>query len=136
MERPNSLRPTTTPVDDTRPFGEIVADLWENTQLLVRQELALGLAEVDQRVDTLKGDLMRVTIGGAVLYAGVLSLVAALALGLAKVMDGWLAALITGVVVAATGFALLWRGKERLAHGSPKNEKAIGRGHGLREALK
>lgn len=136
MERPNQLRPTTAPAGDTRPLGEIIADLWENTQLLVRQELALGLAEIDQRVDTLKGDLMRVTVGGAVLYAGVLSLVAALVMGLAKVMDGWLAALITGVVVMIAGFALLWRGKERLTHESPRHERAIGRSHAMREALK
>lgn len=137
MDRPNSLRPTNVSVDDTRPLGEIVADLWENTQTLVQKEVALGLAEVDQRVDKIKGDVMRVTIGGAVLYAGILSLVAALVLGLSKVMDGWLAALITGVVVAATGFGLLWRGKERLARDvSPKDERSNGRSHGMREALK
>jgi hypothetical protein len=137
MERPNSLRPTNVSVDDTRPLGEIVADLWENTQVLVQKELALGLAEVDQRVDKIKGDVMRVTIGGAVLYAGILCLVAALVLGLSKVMDGWLAAMITGVVVAATGFGLLWRGKERLVRDvSPKDEGSMGRGHGMREALK
>jgi hypothetical protein len=137
MERPNSLRPTKVTADDTRPLGEIVADLWDNTQLLVQKEIALGLAEVDTRVDKIKGDLTRVTIGGAVLYAGILSLVAALVLALSKAMDAWLAALITGVVVAATGFGLLWRGKERLMRDvSGKDEREIGRGHGMREALK
>jgi hypothetical protein len=137
MQERNNLRPTNVPADDTRPLGEIVSDLWHNTQVLVRQELTLGLAEIDQRVDTLKGDLTRVTVGGAVLYAGVLSLVAALVMALAKVMDGWLAALITGVVVGVVGFALLWRGKQRMTHASPKqDDTAIGRGHAMREALK
>lgn len=138
MNTPNGLRPTNVPVDETRPLGEIVADLWDNTQRLVQKEVALGLAEVDQRVHTLKGDLTRVTIGGAVLYAGILSLVAALVLALSKAMDAWLAAMITGVVVAATGFGLLWRGKERLAQdmSANKDERSIGRSHGMREALK
>jgi hypothetical protein len=118
QNHPSSLKPTNVPRtgEDTRPLGTIIAELWENTERLARQEIALGLAQVDQRVDHIKGDLARVTLGGAVLYAGVLSLVAAMVLLLAKAIDPWLSALIVGVVVGGTGYALLQRGQQRLGH--------------------
>jgi uncharacterized MnhB-related membrane protein len=118
QNHPSSLKPTNVPRtgEDTRPLGTIIAELWENTERLARQEIALGLAQVDQRVDHIKGDLARVTLGGAVLYAGVLSLVAAVVLLLAKAIDPWLSALIVGAVVGGTGYALLQRGQKRLGH--------------------
>lgn len=148
LREPTNLRPTTVSGrgEDTRPLGTIVAELWENTEQLARQEIRYGLAqvdervellktEVDERVDRIKGDLTRVTLGGAVLYAGLLCVVAAIALLLAKVVDPWLAALITGVAVAGTGFALLQRGKTRLAEDvKPDPEHKIM--HSLKEAVK
>lgn len=96
-----------------REVGKIVADVWENAEKLVRQELELGLAEIDRRVDKLKTGLLTAAIGGAVLYAGVLALVSALVLGLATVMVSWLAALVVGVVVTGAGAFMSFRGEQR-----------------------
>lgn len=97
-----------------RKAREIVAELWENTEKLVRQELELASAELDEKVDRLKADLVLAAVGGAVAYAGLLGMVAALVLLLSKAIAAWLAALLVGVAIAAIGYALLQRGKRDL----------------------
>lgn len=32
---------------DERPLGEIIKDLWMNTEVLIRQEMQLGLADAE-----------------------------------------------------------------------------------------
>jgi site-specific recombinase len=77
---------------------------------LVRQEIALATAEITRSGKTLLASATSVAIGGAVLYAGLLALLAAAILGLAHVMEPWLAALIVGVAVGIIGFVLVQRG--------------------------
>jgi hypothetical protein len=97
-----------------RPLTEIVGELWENTEKLVRQELELAMAELDRKVDRLKVDVSMAVVGGAVIYAGLLAIVAGVILLLSKAIDPWLAALIVGVVISGAGFMLLQRGKKDL----------------------
>jgi hypothetical protein len=105
---------------DQRSLAEIVADLWQKTETLLRQEMRLGIAEADEKVRTLKqeaeGQLAELKIeltakvlAGGVLFAGLLSLCAALILLLAEAMMPWLAALIVGVVLSAGAAVLLRR---------------------------
>jgi len=125
---------------EERPVGEIVGELWENTEKLVRQELELGLAELDRKVTRLKADAAMAAVGGSVLYAGVLTLVAAVVLLLSKAVDPWLAALIVGVVVSGIGFALIQRGKKDLESAELKPEltmRSVERtAHTFKEAVK
>jgi len=123
-----------------RPIGEIVGELWENTEKLVRQELELALAELDRKVDRVKTDVAMATLGGSVLYAGVLALVAAVILLLSKAVDPWLAAMIVGVVVSGIGFALIQRGKKDLSSAELKPQQAVNSvertAHTFKEAVK
>lgn len=116
---------------DERPIGEIVRDLWLNTETLIRQEMQLGLADAEQRVhafksqldtelDGLKRDLLYKAIGGAVALVGFSMLAAALALLLAEVMPAWLSALITGVIILGGAAALLFRAIRRPALPDPR----------------
>lgn len=116
MQDPSGLGPHSPARagEDTRPLGVIVSELWENTEKLARQELELGLAKVDHRVTEVKRDLIAMTIGGAILYAGILAVMAAIVLLLAKAIDPWLSALIVGVVVSGAGYMLVQRGKKDL----------------------
>jgi hypothetical protein len=95
-----------------RPLRELLSELWENSEKLVRQEFELALTELDNRIEKAKTALMSAAIGGAVLYAGVLAMVAALILLLAEVMAPWLAALIVGVAAASGGVLLLQKAKK------------------------
>jgi hypothetical protein len=103
-----------------RPLRELLSELWENSEKLVRQEFELALTELDDRIDKAKSSLASAAIGGAVAFAGVLALVAAIILLLAEAMAPWLAALIVGVVMAGTGALLLQKAKKDV---KPENMK-------------
>jgi hypothetical protein len=107
------------PVDE-RPIGEIVSDLWLNTETLIRQELQLGLADAEERAqafkaqlkadaDVLKRELTLKAIGGAAAFVGVLTLTAAVVLLLANELPAWLSALIVGLVITGGASVLLVR---------------------------
>jgi xanthine/uracil permease len=63
--------------------------------------------------------------GGAVLYMGLLFILAAVAILLATVIPDWLAALIVGLVVAVIGLVLVQRGRAALKQTTLKPEKTI-----------
>lgn len=94
-----------------RPLTEIVDDLWSNTEQLVRQELELVVAQLERKSERLKADVRATAIGGAVLYAGALAMIAAAILLLSKVMDPWLASLLVGAAASLGGFVLVQKAK-------------------------
>jgi hypothetical protein len=96
---------------DDRPVGELVRDLSQQTTDLVRQEVELAKAEL--AVKARSAGIGAGMFGGA----GVLgfyalgALTAAAILGLAQVVDGWLAALIVAVLYGAGAGLLALTGK-------------------------
>jgi hypothetical protein len=120
--------------EQERPVSEIVADLWENTEKLVRQEMQLGMAELDERVAQVKRDLVLKAAGGALLWTGFLAVISALIMLLGKAIDPWLSALVVGVVLLGTGYLFEQRHKPStrnlLTHDDRKH------GHALKEAMK
>jgi hypothetical protein len=101
---------------DGRSAVAIVASLWEKAEALVQLEMKLALAEAEQKIDGLKRELIAKAIGGAVVFAGLLTLVAALVAMLALTMALWLAALLTSVTVIAAGLVLLRRHQTSVTH--------------------
>ena len=99
-------------IGEDRPVGELLSDLWTDTQTLVREEFKLASAEVESKIDQTKADVMKAALGAGALYAGVLALVAALILFVAKFVAPWVAALIVGVAVIGLGYALVRSGKD------------------------
>lgn len=90
---------------------QVLVELWQNTETLVRQELALARAEMDVKTQKLKGELTAAAIGGGLMLCGALSLVAALILLLALVLPAWASALIVGAAATGGGFALFEKKK-------------------------
>jgi MFS family permease len=109
-----------------RPIPELMKDLSDQTTTLVRQEIELAKAEM-----TAKGKQMGIgagAFGGAALVGlyAVGALTAAAILALSTAVDGWLAALIVGVVYAAVAGVLALVGKSRTQAGAPPvPERAI-----------
>ncbi len=98
-----------------RSLGELFADLSRETSTLVRQEVTLAKTELTQTASQVGKDIGFLVVGGAVAYAGVLVLLAAVVLVLVAVgLPAWLSALIVGVVVAGVGYALVQRGLNEL----------------------
>jgi hypothetical protein len=125
MTQPVGTQPVGTNPNSERPLGELVSELWDNSERLVRQEFQLALAELDDRVDNAKAGLKSAVTGGAVLYAGMLAIVAALILLLSEVMAPWLAAVLVGVVVMGIGFALIKGGNQQLRPEKLKPQRTI-----------
>jgi O-antigen ligase len=80
---------------------------------LFRNELALAKAEFAKAASNVKLGVAGMAVGAAVLLAGALSLVAAAILGLAEVMEPWLAALVVGVALGVIGFVMLQSAKKK-----------------------
>lgn len=82
---------------------------------LVRNEVALAKAELAESTTRAKSGVAALIGAVSTLLAGSLALVAAIVLGLAKVMEPWLAALIVGVTITTVGVFLLHSVRKKLA---------------------
>jgi len=99
------------PARDDRSLGELFGDLTREISTLDRQEATLARTELSQKAARLGKDIGMLAAGGAVAYAGLLAILAALIMGLtAAGLPGWAAALLVGVVVAVVGGLLVWSG--------------------------
>jgi Putative Actinobacterial Holin-X, holin superfamily III len=111
---------------DDKPLGELVQDLSRQTSTLIRQEMRLAQAELTEKGRHAgKGAGM---FGGAGLVAlyGVGALVAAAILGLATVIEPWIAAAAVGAGLLLVAGILALTGKKELDEaGPPKPEQAI-----------
>lgn len=119
-----------------RELGAIVSDMWVNAEKLLRQEVELGLAELSLRADKLKQGLLSAAIAGAMLFAGFLTLLATVVLGLSKLMEPWLAALIVGGLVTGVGVTLLLRGEHKTVQAVTPDEHLHRTTRAMKEAIK
>jgi hypothetical protein len=97
-----------------RPVAALLSDLAGETSTLVRQEIALFKAELNESLARIGVGAGALAAGGVIAFSGWLALVAAAILGLSYVLAPWLAALIIGVAVVALGAGLALFGKSRL----------------------
>ena len=101
---------------DNRSLGELFAELSRESTTLVRQEIALAKTEMIQKATRVGKDIGFLVVGGAVVYAGFLAIMAAVILLLGAVIPWWLAALLVGVIVAGVGYGMVQKGREALTH--------------------
>jgi uncharacterized membrane protein YqjE len=108
-----------------RPIGELVKDLSSQTSTLVRQEIELARAELQQ-----KGKLAGKGAGmlGGAATAGLLALAAltaALIALLDKAMATWVAALIVMALWAIVAAVLAKAGQKSLQHATPPTPQTV-----------
>ncbi|MFZ5998315.1 MAG: phage holin family protein [Nitrospirota bacterium] len=101
-------------VKEEYSLGELLSELSQEVQRLLRQEMELAKIEMSLKTSQLMKDIAFLAIGGAVAYAGLLALVSAVILGLGTGMAWWLAALIVGAAVAGAGYLLIKKGMNDL----------------------
>lgn len=87
-------------------FG-LLRRLTDELATLLHQELALATAEVFRSMRVMLAAAASLAVGGAVLFTGLLAMLAAAVLGLATVLHAWLAALIIGAAVTVIGITLV-----------------------------
>ena len=109
-----------------RPLGELVQDLSRQTSTLIRQEMRLAQAELAEKGRHAgKGAGIFGGAGVVALY-GVGALIAAAILGLATVLEPWIAAAAVGVGLLLVAGVLALTGKRELEEaGPPKPEQAL-----------
>lgn len=101
-------------VKDERPLGELFSDLSQEMQRLVKDELALFKVEMSGKLSRVGKDIAFLAAGGAVLYAGFLTLIAAVVFLVGMAIPMWVSALIVGAIVAGAGYYLVQKGLSEL----------------------
>jgi putative superfamily III holin-X len=102
MQRINEDRPL-----ENKPLGDLFGDLASDMSNLVRQEVALARVEMAQKAKRVGKNVGYLVVGGAVGYAALLAVLAAVIMLLDRVMPAWGAALLVGVVVAGISWLLI-----------------------------
>ena len=102
MQRMNENRPL-----ENKPLGDLFSDLATEMSNLVRQEVALAKLEVSQKAKYVGRNVGYLVVGGAVAYAALLAVIAAIIMLLDRVLPAWGAALLVGLVVAGIGWLLI-----------------------------
>ena len=94
-------------VKDERSLGDLFSELAGETETLVRQEIALAQTELTQKAMKIGKNVGYLVVGGAVAYAALLALLAALIIGLGTLIGYGFSALIVGIVVAVAAVILI-----------------------------
>lgn len=98
-----------------KSLGELFAELSQDTATLIRKEVELARVEMTTRAGRMGRHVAYIAVGGAVAYAGLLAIVAALVIILQMIgLVWWAAAAIVGIVVALIGYLFVQRGLSAL----------------------
>ena len=115
-----------TRTGEDRPLGELVQDLSRQTSTLIRQEMRLAQAELAEKGRHAGRGAGMFGGAGVVALYGVGALIAAAILGLATVLEPWIAAAAIGVgLLLIAGILALTGRKELEEAGPPKPEQAL-----------
>ncbi len=98
-----------------RSLRDIVGDVAQDAQLLVRGELALARVELDRKLEHAILALVWVFGGMFVGFAGLIVLLMAAVYALTYVIPAWAAALVIGVLIVAIGGGLGFMGVKMLS---------------------
>jgi len=112
--------------DEDKPVGDLVRQLTEQSSTLIRQELRLATAELQEKGK--HAGIGAGMFGGAGLVAlyGVGALIAAAIVGIGTLIEPWLAALIVGVVLLVVAGVVALLGKKQVEQATPaKPEQAM-----------
>jgi hypothetical protein len=120
---------------EDRSLGELFTELANETSQLVRQEVALAQAEITQKATRVGTQIGYLVVGGAIGYAALLVILAAVTIGLAQLVSYisgwsivaslWIAAAVVGVVVGIVAYSLITSALAKLKETSLTPEKTI-----------
>lgn len=109
---------------DDRSLGDLFAELASETSQLVRQEVALAQTEITNKATRVGKQVGFLVVGGAIGYAALLVVLAAVTIGLARIIAGltdWtgltsaaVAALVVGIVVGVIAYMLIMNAVAKL----------------------
>lgn len=107
-------------------LGELVGLLSEQTSKLVRAEIQLAKAEIEEKTKRLAVGIGMFVAAGLLGFFALATLIAAAVLGLSEALAPWLAALVVVAVLLVITGILVLIGKKSVEAGSPPQpERAI-----------
>lgn len=115
---------TETRVDTTSVSG-LFQELAEQTRTLVSLEVDLAKAELSEKASKMGKSAGFMAVGGFIIYAGFLAIMAAVIIALANLISPWLSALVVGIVVGLIGYLLLRKGMNDLKKESPIPQRTL-----------
>ncbi len=92
---------------DERSLGDLFSELANETGTLVRQEVALAQAEMVRKATKAGKQVGYVAVGGAVGYAALLAVMAAVITILAYIIPLWLSCVLVGAVVGGVSYYMV-----------------------------
>jgi hypothetical protein len=95
---------------DQVPLARLFSDLARDIATVIQQEARLARAELSGKVGGVARPVGFIAAGGALLYAGLLAILAAAIIALHAILPWWTAALFVGLVVTAGGYLLVQTG--------------------------
>jgi hypothetical protein len=110
---------------EDRSIGELFSELTTEAGTLIRQEIALAQTEMTQKATVIGTNIGFLVIGGAIGYAALLAILAAVIIGLANFLPLWGAALLVGVVVGIVAAILISMALKNLKNTDLKPEETI-----------
>lgn len=100
-------------------LGALVHQLSQQIPALIRSEMRLAQAEVAQKGKRAGVGIGMFSVAGLLAFFAVAALVTTAILGLAYVVDAWLAALIVAVVLLVAAAAAAMVGRNKVAEAAP-----------------
>jgi len=111
---------------ESQTLGALVHQLSQQIPDLVRSEIRLAQAEVAQKGNRAGVGIGMFSVAGLLAFLGLGTLVATAVLGLANLVDPWLAALIVALVLLVGAAVAGLAGKSKVSEATPTApEKAI-----------
>jgi len=110
---------------EEQSLGDLFTELATETGTLVRQEVALAQAEITDKATKAGKDIGYLAIGGAVGYAAMLAVIAAVIMLLAQFIPAWAAALLVGVVIGAAAYFMITSALAELKKTDPLPRETI-----------
>jgi len=112
-----------TAADGERSIGDLLRELSSEGADLVRQEVALAKAEMDEKLSVFQRNMVSIAMGAAILLAGMLAALWAVNRGLTALLTLfvpvevaiWLSPLILAVALGMIGSGMIQKGKTAIA---------------------
>ncbi len=112
-------------VREERSLGDLFSELMSETSTLVRQEVALAQVELTNKATKAGKNIGYLVVGGAVGYAAVLILLAAVVMILGNFIPLWASALVVAVVVGVVAFMLISSALAELRKADPVPRETV-----------
>jgi len=104
-------------------FGELLGQLVSHSASLVRDEIKLAKQEMLEELQSFRSGAITLVIGAALVWIALLSLCAAVVIGLSVFMGPGMAALVTGAGLVVVGGTIAFIGLRQLKKTMLKPEK-------------